>query len=205
MKLTLLRHGITEGNRRRLYYGSTDLPLLSEGWAALEALRTRGGYPQATRYYTSGMIRTEQTLLALYGPVPHEVLPGLREMDFGTFEMRAYEELKHDPAYLAWLEGDVEANLCPGGESGHIVTKRALEALAHSGGGGGCRLRDARRCHWRFAGPVVSKRGGPLRLDTCSRQRISDRISTWDSRGSLGCARCVCWNLVQDVALSKRF
>ena len=28
MKLTLLRHGITEGNRRRLYYGSTDLPLL---------------------------------------------------------------------------------------------------------------------------------------------------------------------------------
>ena len=35
MKLTLLRHGITEGNRRRLYYGSTDLPLLSEGWAAL--------------------------------------------------------------------------------------------------------------------------------------------------------------------------
>ena len=44
--------------------------------------------------------------------------------------MRAYEELKHDPAYLAWLEGDVEANLCPGGESGHIVTKRALEALA---------------------------------------------------------------------------
>lgn len=130
MKLTLLRHGITEGNRRRLYYGSTDLPLLSEGWAALEALRTRGGYPQATQYYTSGMIRTEQTLLALYGPVPHEVLPGLREMDFGTFEMRAYEELKHDPAYLAWLEGDVEANLCPGGESGHIVTKRALEALA---------------------------------------------------------------------------
>ena len=30
MKLTLLRHGITEVNRRRLYYGSTDLPLLSE-------------------------------------------------------------------------------------------------------------------------------------------------------------------------------
>lgn len=130
MKLTLLRHGITEGNRRRLYYGSTDLHLLPEGWAALEAMRARGGYPQAMRYYTSGMIRTEQTLLALYGPVPHEALPGLREMDFGMFEMRAYEELKHDPAYLTWLEGDVEANFCPGGESGRMVTKRALEALA---------------------------------------------------------------------------
>ena len=44
--------------------------------------------------------------------------------------MRAYEELKHDPAYLTWLEGDVEANFCPGGESGRTVTKRALEALA---------------------------------------------------------------------------
>ena len=84
MKLTLLRHGITEGNRRRLYYGSTDLPLLQEGWEALEDLRAQGGYPTATRYYTSGMIRTEQTLLALYGPVSHEVLPGLREMDFGA-------------------------------------------------------------------------------------------------------------------------
>ena len=117
MKLTLLRHGITEGNRRRLYYGSTDLPLLQEGWEALEDLRAQGGYPTATRYYTSGMIRTEQTLLALYGPVSHEVLPGLREMDFGAFEMRSYEELEHDPAYLAWLEGDVEANLCPGGRA----------------------------------------------------------------------------------------
>ena len=130
MKLTLLRHGITEGNRRRLYYGSTDLPLLQEGWEALEDLRAQGGYPTATRYYTSGMIRTEQTLLALYGPVSHEVLPGLREMDFGAFEMRSYEELEHDPAYLAWLEGDVEANFCPGGESGQRVTTRALEALA---------------------------------------------------------------------------
>ena len=75
MKLTLLRHGITEGNRRRLYYGSTDLPLLQEGWEALEDLRAQGGYPTATRYYTSGMIRTEQTLLALYGPVSHPGAP----------------------------------------------------------------------------------------------------------------------------------
>ena len=31
MRLTLLRHGETEANRRRLYYGATDLPLLPEG------------------------------------------------------------------------------------------------------------------------------------------------------------------------------
>ena len=32
----LIRHGITDGNKRRLYYGSTDLPLAPEGIAALK-------------------------------------------------------------------------------------------------------------------------------------------------------------------------
>lgn len=130
MRLTLLRHGLTEGNVRRLYYGSTDLSLLPEGLEALKSLRVRGGYPTASRYYTSGMERTEQTLEALYGPVPHGTLPGLREMDFGDFEMHTYEELREDPAYQRWISGDLEENACPGGESGRQVTARALEALA---------------------------------------------------------------------------
>lgn len=130
MKLILIRHGITEGNRRHLYYGSTDLPLLSEGVEELKALRESGAYVPAGKFYTSGMIRTEQTLEALYGKVPHEILPDLREMDFGAFEMRSYEEMKEDPAYLAWITGDNEANVCPGGESGEIVTDRAEKALA---------------------------------------------------------------------------
>ncbi|MCI6729712.1 MAG: histidine phosphatase family protein [Clostridiales bacterium] len=129
MKLTLLRHGITLGNARRLYYGSTDLPLLPQGLEALGKLRQTWTYPTGARYYTSGMRRTEETLLALYGPVNHGVLPGLREMDFGAFEMKSYEELKEDPAYQAWITGDFEANVCPGGESGVLVTRRALHAL----------------------------------------------------------------------------
>ena len=38
MKLTLIRHGITHGNKYGLYYGATDLPLLEEG---VEELRER--------------------------------------------------------------------------------------------------------------------------------------------------------------------
>lgn len=129
MKLTLIRHGITRGNREKLYYGSTDLPVLPEGLEALAALRQKGGYPTAAAYYTSGMIRTEQTLQALYGDVPHLVLPGLREIDFGDFEMLTYEALKDRPDYMAWITGDHEANVCPRGESGVQVTRRALAAL----------------------------------------------------------------------------
>ena len=37
MTLTLIRHGLTEGNLKRLYYGSTDLPLTEAGIAALHS------------------------------------------------------------------------------------------------------------------------------------------------------------------------
>ena len=83
MKLTLLRHAQTEGSLRNLYYGAADIPALPESLSELH--RRAGDYPTAQRYYTSGMLRTEQTLAAIYGNVPHTRLPGLREMDFGDF------------------------------------------------------------------------------------------------------------------------
>ena len=89
MKLTLLRHGETDGSRRDLYYGAADIPALPESLAALR--ENAAAYPRAARYYTSGLLRTEQTLAALYGPVPHVQLPGLREMDFFDFEMISFK------------------------------------------------------------------------------------------------------------------
>lgn len=130
MKLTLIRHGMTEGNMRRLYYGSTDIPLLPCSELRLRQMAEKGGYPAAPHYYTSGMLRTEQTFRALYGDIPHGVLRDMREIDFGEFEMKTYEELSNTDAYQRWIDGDIEANVCPGGESGRMVTKRALNALA---------------------------------------------------------------------------
>ena len=130
MKLTLIRHGLTEGNIRRLYYGAMDLPLLPDGIEALHALRDGGGYPEAEQYFTSGMTRTEQTFAALYGDRPHGTLPGMQEMRFGEFEGKTYADLKDDPAFRAWCSGDYENNVCPGGESWNGLTDRALQALA---------------------------------------------------------------------------
>ena len=127
MKLTLLRHGETDGSRRDLYYGAADIPALPESLAALH--ENAAAYPRAKRYYTSGLLRTEQTLAALYGDVPHVQLPGLREMDFGDFEMRAYAgDLENDPAFRAWCE-DAEHNVCPHGESVPQVLGRSLRAI----------------------------------------------------------------------------
>lgn len=129
MKLTLLRHGITEGNRSQLCYGSTDLPLLEEGIAALKAAVQTMDYPTAVHYYTSGMRRTEQTFALLYGDTPHEVLSGLRELDFGRFEMIPFADLKDDPDYRRWADDSTGQEVCPGGESFGQVYVRAIADL----------------------------------------------------------------------------
>ena len=128
----LLRHGVTAANEAHLYCGSTDLPLSPAGRAELLALRELGGYPDAAglRCFTSGMRRTDETLEFLCGPVERETIPGLREMDFGVFEGKGYDELCRRPDYQAWISGDNEKNRCPGGESGEDMTKRVLAAFA---------------------------------------------------------------------------
>lgn len=131
MKLILMRHGRTEANERHLYCGSTDLPLSERGRRELQALRESGVLPplDGMRIVTSGALRCRETLMELYGGLPHETEPDFREMDFGDFEMRSYEELKHDPAYIAWITGDNEANVTPNGESGNQMKARVLAAL----------------------------------------------------------------------------
>ena len=124
-RLYLIRHGNTEANLQHRYCGSTDLPLSQPGREALEKLQYDVG---PVRFLTSGMLRTEQTLHALYGDVPYTVLPGLREMDFGDFEMKSYQQLKDTPAYQAWI-ADVEHNPCPNGESAPQVLARNRAAM----------------------------------------------------------------------------
>ena len=50
MKLTLIRHGETEGSRRDLYYGAADIPVLPDSLKALEEKAKAGVYPTAGRY-----------------------------------------------------------------------------------------------------------------------------------------------------------
>ena len=127
MTIYLIRHGKTEANEKHLYCGSTDLALSEKGREELAGLR----YDiQNVRFLTSGMKRADETLGILFGDVPFEVEPQFREVDFGIFEMRGYEELKDDPAYQVWITGDNEANVPPRGESGAQMKQRVLEALS---------------------------------------------------------------------------
>lgn len=125
MTIYLIRHGKTEANEKHLYCGSTDLPLSDTGRRELVS-RT---VPENCRFFSSGLRRANETLELLFGNVPYETVPGLREMDFGIFEMHSYEALKATPAYIAWITGDNEANSAPGGESGNQMRARVLDAF----------------------------------------------------------------------------
>ena len=130
-RLTLIRHGLTEGNVRRWYYGALDLPLCEAGQAAVQEAAAGGLYPpySGERILTSGMLRTEQTLRLIYGEAPHEIWPELREISFGIFEGKSYDELKGLAEYEAWLAGDWFRNVPPGGESFADSEARLLRGL----------------------------------------------------------------------------
>ena len=117
-EICLIRHGITEGNYRKLYYGGVDIPLIEEGYRQLKAQREEGIYPQYenVEYYTSGMIRTEQTLATIFGDVPHEVIGDLREINFGAFEMKHFDELKEMPEYWTFVKDETGQTAPEGGE-----------------------------------------------------------------------------------------
>lgn len=131
MRMVLLRHGRTAANDARLYCGATDVALSEAGRAQLLARRERVHYPEVDGLLrvTSGMLRADETLRILFGAEPELRLPGLREMNFGRFEMHSYEQLKEDADYQRWImdaSGEVST---PGGESKRDFQRRVNAAF----------------------------------------------------------------------------
>lgn len=124
MRITLIRHGMTPGNREHRYIGRTDEPLAAEGAAAL---CPQPGQPE--RVFVTPLRRTAQTAALLFPTAKQQVVDGLREMDFGDFEGRNHVDMEHDPAYRAWVAGNCVAP-CPNGESMEGFSRRVCAAFS---------------------------------------------------------------------------
>lgn len=122
--LYLIRHSLTEANERRLYGGSTDSPLTEQGRAV--ARSRRGAVPECDVYVSSGMKRADETLRFMTGRKPDMALSDLREMDFGAFEMKSYDQLKDLPEYQAWITDETGTVCCPGGENNNAFRTRVM-------------------------------------------------------------------------------
>jgi len=130
MELHVVRHGKTFANERRLYCGQTDLPLSNNGIRELGEFNSQGIYPSSIGlYFTSGLLRTQQTLDLLYGPVKREAIPQLMEYHFGNFEMKSHDELDGQADYQSWIDDTTGLFACPGGESKQDFAVRASVGL----------------------------------------------------------------------------
>ncbi|MDO4502883.1 MAG: histidine phosphatase family protein [Coriobacteriia bacterium] len=125
LDLVLVRHGQTQGNLDRCYNGSTDQPLCAEGVATC---RARGEDHSVVKVHVSPLLRARQTAKLCFPAAEQVVVDDLRETDFGAFEGKSYEQLKDDPEYIAWIEGNCEAP-CPGGESRAQACERTIRAF----------------------------------------------------------------------------
>jgi alpha-ribazole phosphatase len=125
-RLVLVRHA--EPALEGVCYGSLDPELSARGreQAAALADKLRGDGFDAV--VASPRTRAVQTAAALGLPVSTD--ERLRELDFGSFEGRTYEELERSEPELfrAWMETPTQVRF-PGGESYADLRDRAVAAL----------------------------------------------------------------------------
>lgn len=139
MKVYLIRHGATKGNREHRYVGTTDEGLLKEAvnllverkkeWQeknnrAFEAC----GPVKPDRLYVSPLRRCRETAAALYPGTEQIIAEDLRECDFGDFEYKNYRELNGNADYQRFIDSNGESGF-PNGESLRKFQDRCVRAF----------------------------------------------------------------------------
>ena len=130
-RLHLIRHGMTEANRRGAYAGRrTDVELSPEGIRELLDLREQYEYPPVKTVFCSPMTRCIQTAGVLYPHARLEVVPAMAEIDFGEFDGCTLPELREKgEVFLRWMKNSV-AEAPPGGESMEEFSRRVAVGLS---------------------------------------------------------------------------
>lgn len=130
MRIYLLRHGKTKGNREHRYVGCTDEELLTEARDALERKRVRElkRGQGIEKVFVSPLKRCIETAAILYpGKVP-VVVEEFRECDFGDFEYKNYQELNGNPDYQRFIDTLGRSGF-PGGEDRDTFQNRCVQGM----------------------------------------------------------------------------
>lgn len=141
MKILFVRHGITKGNREKRYIGSrTDEGLCAEG--SSQILEGKKLYLKYLELYSTDDSCTEPSCMVVSSPMKRclesasIVFEGIepvieedfREIDFGEFENKNYEELAENEHYKEWLMSGGNIDFF-GGEKKHDFIDRNLKGF----------------------------------------------------------------------------
>lgn len=132
MRLYLIRHGQTDLNVAKVYYGWTDCDINKKG--VEQAQKTAEFFQSIPLDYivSSDLLRAKHTaaLLAENRAIPILEKKKLREIHFGNWENKNFEYImKHDAQnYKNWCQNWKTAQI-PNGESFEVFYNRVVEVL----------------------------------------------------------------------------
>jgi len=153
--LWLIRHPEPEAAASGRCYGSLDLSLSERGIRQAHNIVSALADAPLTAIYSSPRRRCTQaaSILGAAKSLPIGILDALRELDFGEFEGRTYDEIEasHPAFYRQWMESPTEVQF-PGGESFSQVRARVLQA------------RDDLLIRHRSESIAVFTHGGAIRI-----------------------------------------
>ncbi|MCM3584418.1 histidine phosphatase family protein [Mesobacillus maritimus] len=118
MVITLFRHGLTEENKRQAYLGWNDSPLLPEEEEKLTRFHLTDRL-----VFSSDLGRCLTTAKSLFPSGYPEKVTEFRELHFGVWQGKTFEDLSGDPQYEQWLQ-DFCSVTPPEGESYKEFAKR---------------------------------------------------------------------------------
>lgn len=116
----LIRHEKTQANLERKYIGWTD--------EAISHAIDVEPFLQPVLVYGSDLIRCKQTANAYFPQAEYRANAQLRELNFGDFEMKTYEQLQHNMLYRAWIDDPFQVTP-PNGESFTHFQARVVQAF----------------------------------------------------------------------------
>lgn len=128
INLTLIRHGKTPSNREHRYLGVTEEALSGEGRKQLEILAEKDILKKPWLLFISPMLRCQESAGILFPGREAYPIEEWREMNFGAYEGKNYEDLKNDSYYQKWIDSNGTLPF-PEGESQQEYIKRCHRGL----------------------------------------------------------------------------
>ncbi len=126
LRLTLIRHALTDWNASGRFQGVADVELNREGQEQAKRLAAYVARlePDA-EVYSSPLKRAVETATIAFPGRELRLDPRLKEIDFGEFEGKTQAENEAHPAWATWY-GDPYERRAPGGESYAMLRERAV-------------------------------------------------------------------------------
>lgn len=128
INLLLIRHGKTPSNREHRYLGVTEEALSGEGRKQLEILAEKDILKKPWLLFISPMLRCQESAGILFPGRKAYPIEEWREMNFGAYEGKNYEDLKNDAYYQKWIDSNGTLPF-PEGESQQEYIKRCQRGL----------------------------------------------------------------------------